>query len=230
MTRAPKPLLDLKADFETRIGPHWLGIVGDNTHYNGYHLGGYEVPFDDYSITHPRDVAGINQYGGDWASAIDVGMGWPASREWFWWLILKTQRGLFPDIAEIIGSRDGVQDTRYIAANAFSRPETWWGNHIGHTHISFYRDSIFRNHTYLFNGWTAVGLKPTPVVKVPKTTAAVPSASPKPVVVGNSEKQAGESSSTPMQGALLAAAIAGLAWIVKRRMEVSCEDTEQNSR
>lgn len=221
MTRNPDPLQQLEALFESQICDCWKGTVGDHAHFNGYHLGGFEVPYNDYSIVHPRDAAGIKQFGGYWAAAIDPGMDWPASRDWFMWLVTGARAGKFPDIAEIIGSADGIQDYRYTADDGFVYAELWHRNHIRHSHISFFRDSIFRSHNYLFDRWTGtgrvtsrvdVGAKPTPVIP--------PDAAKRPQTANN------EDSGISM-GLLLGGAVAGaVLWVVKRRMEISREGSQ----
>lgn len=224
MTRNPDSLQQLEALFESQICDCWKGTVGDQYHFNGYHLGGFEVPYNDYSIVHPRDAAGIKQFGGYWAAAIDPGMDWPASRDWFMWLVTQCRAGKFPDIAEVIGSADGIQDYRYTAGDGFVYAELWHRNHIGHSHISFFRDSIFRSHTYLFDTWTRtgrmtkVGPKPTPGVSARVDLTPGTAVSPAP--------QVGGSSSTPLRGALLTCAFGVAAWVVRRRMELAREDSQ----
>lgn len=226
LTRNPDGLRELEAFFVAQIGPYWLGVVGDGSHTNGYHLGAFEDPPGDYSTIHPRDIAGIKQFGGYFAAACDIGMQWQASRLWFTWLIGQLREGKFPDITEVIGSADGVQDYRYTSDDGFVYGEIWSGNHIEHTHISFFRDSIMRSHVYLFDSWTATGRitkvasKPTPVISVKPS----PSASAAPVRV-----ESRGSSGTSLRGAFLACGLGAFAWLIKRRVEVAREDSQQDS-
>lgn len=213
MTRNPAALQVLQSEFEGLIGDYWLGTVGDASHTYGYHLGGYEVSPDDYSIIETRDVNGIRQFGGFFASAVDVGMGWPAARDWLKWLISETNRGAFPDIREIIGSTDG--ETCWVWDRPTRSVVPQPANHIGHTHISFFRDSIFRNHAYLFTPWSATG------VRVSNTG---PGLGPRPVVsdpvaMAPDANIPGESSSTSLRGILLVGTLGAVAWVIKRRME-----------
>jgi len=220
MTRNPPRLQELEEQFESRVGPYWQGTVGDRFHRYGYHLGADEVPYGDYSIVLARDVAGVRKYGGSWASAVDVGMGWSASRMWLRRLVNDFLMGRRGDIREIIGSVDG---TNSILWDGPSRD--YWEHdgepHVSHTHISFYRDSIFRSHTYLFDGWTARG----PVVKpVPKPS---PVRTPTPELI-HVTPPVGDNTGSVIVGPrtlILAAGAGGLAWIIKRRMERSREDS-----
>lgn len=217
MTRNPGPLQEVETLFESQICECWAGTVGDRNHSNGYHLGGAEVPRGDYSITSPRDINGVKLFGGDWAAAVDVGMEWPASRLWLTWAVAECKAGRMPDIAEIIGSVDGIQDWRWTAGDQFSVPEMWQHNHIEHSHISIFRDSIFRSHTYLFDTWTPagtitkLGLDPRPVIP-PVPYVSPPSS--KAVPPGVKPDRGGELYLIPY-----VAAGSVLAWIIRRRRE-----------
>jgi len=221
LTRNPDGLKELQKFFEAQIGPYWLGVVGDASHTGGYHLGANSVPLGDYSIVSERDRNGIKMFGGDFASACDIGMGWAASRLWFRWLIEQLRNGRFPDVVEVIGSADGIQDYRYTAEDGFLYAELWFGNHVEHTHISFYRDSIMRSHIYLFDTWTATGRVVAKPSVAPKRTPVVQTAAPAP----SPRPQTRGSSSTPLRGTFAVLAIGGVAWMIKRRMELLRENS-----
>lgn len=219
MTRNPPMLLELQHVFEARIGPFWKGTVGDENHFYGYHLGGWEVATDDYSRVLARDLYGIDKYGGTWAAAVDIGMSWPASRDWLKWLVSETSKGNFPGIREVIGSMDGKTcwewDVPTRGVNR--RPD----DHIAHTHISFYRDAIFHNHNYLFDTWTPGGR----VLPAPSTTTSI---GPRPTFVLPTPLEVDElhdsiaAENVPFWGprtVIIAAGVGGLAWIIRRRME-----------
>lgn len=227
VTRNPGPLRDLENLFRYNIGPYWLGTIGDENHDYGYHLGASEVPANDYSVIHPRDKAGIAQFGGDWASGFDVGMGWPAAREWLAWTIDEASRGKFPDIREIIGSLDG--EASYVWD--FPSGQMWLHTgqpHITHAHFSIFRDSIFRSHLALVSGWSAQGR----ITKVaPEPTLVIPTVSGLPAVVDVDGHVS--AANVPFWGprtVVLAAGLGALGWVVQRRMERQREGLQQNPR
>lgn len=202
MTRNPDGLRTLEGYFTRNIGPYWMGTVGDQRHTYGYHKGCLENEDSDYSCILPRDLAGWRKYGGYWASAVDIGMGWPGSVDWLHWLTEQCTRGKFPDIREIIGSLDG--SVSYIWD--FTTGEKGYAeeDHSTHTHISFYRDSLFKDHTDIFKGWDRHGrIKPVTVAPTPKVQPGVPQVPPEvPYAM------------LPALGAVLA-----LAWVIRRRRE-----------
>ncbi len=136
------------------LGGSFLGICGDENHLYGYHLPAAVLPGSDYSLE-----GALNEPACEWyASAIDIGMDWPASREWLMWFIQQVADDNIHDIAEVIGSYDGV-DVRY-----WSDSTGWQTNGIeytgsGHdtwTHVSVYRSTANEDHRILA-GWTADG-------------------------------------------------------------------------
>ena len=74
MSYTPRTLQDLGAYWTGQGGVN-LGVVGDAGHTVGYHLGRDRIygpggqGDDDYSVKHPRDMAGLSGA----ASAIDLG-------------------------------------------------------------------------------------------------------------------------------------------------------------
>lgn len=201
---------------ERQIGPFNKGIMGDQYHFGGYHIGGAEAGPYDYSAQLDRDVAGIEKYGGDWAAAVDIGMGWPASREWVLWLVKECQRGKFPDIREIIGSFDGKQCFQWDepTRDLFRHP---WDDHLDHTHISFYRDAIMRSQVAVIGSWTARGRPPSsPVTK----QGVRPSPSPSGALDAVGDVLAAPSFHLTVGSSVLLAAGAAAAWIIRRRNQL----------
>jgi len=137
------------------IGGTFLGIIGDANHSFGFHL--CSPPSGDYS----REGT-ANQPLGDYACALDVGMNWPASRQWLTWLITEIREDRITGIAEVIGSFDG-KNVRYWSDS--ETPE-WQQNGVtytgtGHdtwTHVAIYRSTAKQDHKILA-GWTANGLQ-----------------------------------------------------------------------
>ena len=117
MTYSPKTLNAL-AQFWTKQGGVFLGVVGNKRHTVGYHLGrdriydgnGPGLGDQDYSVVMARDKAGLT----DAASAIDLGKldgTYQGLREFSNWLVKQCQKGQpgYRDIREIIYSPDGQQ-------------------------------------------------------------------------------------------------------------------------
>lgn len=208
MTRNPDGLRKLQEYFEQHIGPFWLGTVGDKRHTYGYHLGCLESSDMDYSCILPRDVAGWRKHGGYWASAVDIGMGWPGAVEWLHWLTEQALRGKFPDIREIIGSTDGsITRVWDMQSGTVGYAEE---DHSTHTHISFHRDAVFKDQTAIFKGWNRNGrVKPTLAAPSPK-----PRVSPSPAPVEPQKASEVPYETLPVLGAALL-----LAWAIRRRRE-----------
>lgn len=182
MTIAPPKLLDLAARLKSQIGPFFLGIVGDKNHKYGYHLGAYEVPSSDYSRQHKRDRDGITKYGGYYAAAIDIGMGWKASRAWLKWLVAECQKGKFPDVREVIGSFDGKTCFYYdnVDRKVYKRTAK---DHITHSHIAFFRDAIMRDQRGVLADWRKDGRPEPPPIVVPPIELPKPPTLPNPIPV-----------------------------------------------
>ncbi|HLU66888.1 MAG TPA: hypothetical protein VKZ63_11470 [Kofleriaceae bacterium] len=136
------------------IGGSFLGICGDANHTYGYHVPAARLPSSDYSMQ-----GAANQPVCQWhAVAIDIGMDWPASRDWLRWLIREIREDRIQGIAEVIGSYDGT-NVRYWSDSS------GWGTdgvayqgsgHDTWTHVSIYRSTAFEDHRILA-GWTATG-------------------------------------------------------------------------
>jgi hypothetical protein len=150
------------------LGAYWtaqggvnLGVVGNVAHTVGYHLGkdriydgaGPGLGDNDYSVKHARDRAGLTNA----ASAIDLGKldGSLAQLYAFSrWLVARCMADAVTrlDIREIIYSPDGVRVQRWSGID--NAIHTGAGNgdmsHIGHTHISYFRDSQWRDKIAAF--------------------------------------------------------------------------------
>lgn len=208
VTRNPPAMLELE-DYVTAVmgGHNYLGVVGDDEHFNGYHLAGDEVPRDDYSTEQSRDRTGIKF--GEYASAIDIGVEWPDCRLWFTWLLERIQAGDFPDLVEVVGSVDGKTDVYCY----FTQGQGWYigphnGSHLTHFHLGFFRDAVFRSQLGIFTRWR------TKVTASPRPSPLPPMPLPVPVDVLRPKPRFSEPRFWP---ALIAAG--GLAWIIKRRKE-----------
>lgn len=221
MTRNPPGLQELTDRIEKQIGPFNLGVVGDEYHTYGYHLGGYEVPRGDYSTVLARDRAGITRFGGYWAAAVDIGMGWPASRAWFRWLIDGCKAGRFPDVREVIGSFDGKSCVIWDAIEGGPHKVPFTpgdlSDHRQHSHVSLYRDAVFRSQVALIGAWTATGLRPSSPVTKPGVRPS-PSLSGAPTGLPPETAGHGWAAGLGTTAALLGAA--GLAWIIHRRNQL----------
>jgi hypothetical protein len=164
MTFAPRSLLDLQTYWVLRGGVS-LGIVGDAAHQAraSYHNGRDVIQkygrtcANDYTICHPRDVAGLS----DAASAIDLGPlngSYRDLRSFTEALAarLMADDPLTRDIREVIGTTDGATVSCWISGQATSdgKPARLANcadrSHLTHTHISWFRDSENRDKTAVF--------------------------------------------------------------------------------
>jgi len=168
VTYAPRSLLDL-GTLWSRFGGVNLGIVADQRHCSGYHLGKDRIYSDcackpdgtcspgkwskDYSVTGARDKAGLT----DAASAIDLGKlkgSYDNLYAFSMWLVRQCQADALGarDVREIIYSPDGVKVQRYsgIDQAIHTGPGNGDLSHRTHTHISYFRDSEKRDKTALF--------------------------------------------------------------------------------
>jgi MYXO-CTERM domain-containing protein len=149
------PALTLeRSRLEDVIGGSWLGICGDANHTYGYHVPAANLPADDYSLEGEDNEPVCEWY----ASAIDIGMDWPASRDWLHWLIEGIQTGRLQGIGEVIGSYDGENVRYWSDSRGWSTegvPYTGSG-HDTWTHVSIHRSTALVDHRILA-GWTATG-------------------------------------------------------------------------
>jgi hypothetical protein len=148
------PALVLERERLDAIGGSFLGICGDANHTYGYHVAAANLPASDYSLE-----GAANDPVCEWhAAAIDIGMDWPASRDWLRWLIQQVQTGGLTGIAEVIGSYDG-SDVRYWSDSSgwTTEGEPYTGSgHDSWTHVSIHRSTALQDHRILA-GWTATG-------------------------------------------------------------------------
>jgi hypothetical protein len=146
------PALTLERERLMSIGGSFLGICGDANHTYGYHVPAARLPDDDYSLE-----GAVNNPVCEWhAAAIDIGMDWPASREWLAWLIMQIQSGEITGIGEVIGSYDGI-DVRYWSDSAgwSTEGDAYTGSgHDTWTHVAVHRSTALQDHGILA-GWTA---------------------------------------------------------------------------
>jgi hypothetical protein len=159
MTFAPRSISDLAAYWVSKGGVN-LGIVGNQAHCSGYHLGrdriysncacrraGKCLPglgASDYSVKIARDRKGLS----DAASALDLGRlngTLRGLREFSTWLVSRCMADA-PGalmVREIIYSPDGKTVQRWSGEDnkIHTGPGNGDSSHLTHTHISFYRDT-----------------------------------------------------------------------------------------
>jgi len=147
MTYAPPTLTELARYWQSQGGVN-LGVVGDTRHVakgRSYHLGRSALTADAYSRTTHRDRAGLTEA----ASALDLGKlggSYPKLRAFSVWLVERCQTNATgtQDIREVIYSPDGHVVLRWDRERGLAsepKPNEADASHIGHTHVSFYRDS-----------------------------------------------------------------------------------------
>jgi len=156
MTYAPGQIFALQNYWVIRGGKA-LGIVGDTAHQakgTSYHLGKDKLSATAYSARTARDVSGLTNA----ASAIDLGRlngSLKQLRKFSIWLVEQGQHKApgTRDIREIIYTPDGnivLRWDRERGAASSPRPGEADNSHLTHTHISFYRDSEYREKVGLF--------------------------------------------------------------------------------
>ena len=149
------PALTLERQRLADIGGSWLGICGDANHTYGYHVPAARLAASDYSLEGEANTPVCEWY----ASAIDIGMDWPASRHWLMWLIEGIVNGDLHGIAEVIGSYDGDY-VRYWSDNTGWNLEGIPYQGVGHdtwTHVAIHRSTAHEDHRILA-GWSADGM------------------------------------------------------------------------
>lgn len=170
MTHNPKTLQDL-GSFWTKHGGLNLGVVGNQQHCVGYHLGKDRIfgscackpkpkgmcqagkKGDDYSVQQQRDSNSLS----DEASALDLGPldgSLPNLRTFSIWLVeqcMANKPGT-SDIREVIYSPNGKKVQRYegLDGKIHTGKGNGDGSHKTHTHISFFRDSVERDKRPIF--------------------------------------------------------------------------------
>lgn len=149
------PALMIEKQRLDAIGGSFLGICGDANHTYGYHVPAANLPGSDYSMEGAANDPVCDYH----AAAIDIGMDWPASRDWLEWLIVQIQTDAITGIAEVIGSYDGT-NVRYWSDSAGWSTEGIPYTGSGHdtwTHVAIYRSTTNEDHGILL-GWTEEGL------------------------------------------------------------------------
>ena len=156
----PPTLLALQAFWVAQKGKP-LGIKGDTSHTKrgvSYHLGKDDLISTAYSIQSKRDRAGLSKA----ASAIDLG---PLDgsldnlQAFSRWLVARCRADskVRRDIREIIYTANGTSVQRYSGIdNAIHHgPGNGDLSHLHHTHISYFRDSEFREKVEAFRPFFA---------------------------------------------------------------------------
>lgn len=149
MTYAPKRLLELR-DYAIRdLGapPKGVGIVGDTVHQGGYHLGWDRLKkfkgWSDYSAKRARDRAALRGPTADAACAFDLSANSRDHRRWLGALVRDLIAGqeYTRGIRAVNGSLDGHKAWRWDREYGF-KPTDDRLQHVGHSHLEFYRDVI----------------------------------------------------------------------------------------
>lgn len=153
MTFAPETLKQARAYLKGQdpdLTNEELGIVGGPSHVaqgTSYHLGKDDLQMskNPYSARTSRDKAGLSNA----ASALDIDDDLDELRPLSIWLVDQCRQGVSDtlDIREIIFSPDGVNVYRWDRERGQSSqpmPDDDL-SHRTHTHVSYYRDSEFRD-------------------------------------------------------------------------------------
>jgi len=154
-TTNPPKLVEL-GNFWTAAGGRNLGIKGDASHAAkgvSYHLGKDELRADAGSRKLQRDKDGLTNS----ASAIDLGKldgSLQSLRVFSKSLVARciADAAVRRDIREIIYTADGTTVQRYDSTDnkIHKGPNQGDLSHLGHTHISYFRDSEFRDKVAVF--------------------------------------------------------------------------------
>jgi len=156
-----------------------VGVVGDTNHWGGYHTGRDRLNArQDYSVVESsRDQKGLSNA----ASALDIGTfsfkhggKTHTLQDFSKWLAKEAARGAkdTQDIREIIYSPDGKTVKRWDRLGKRSGGDS---SHLGHTHISYFRDSEARDKTAVFRRWIDSIKGTTPPTTEPPKPVAKPS-------------------------------------------------------
>jgi len=174
MSYKPASLQALEALWSANGGVN-LGVVGNQRHCAGYHLGRDRIygpcacTLDgscepglgdaDYSVKATRDRLGLTNA----ASAIDFGkLGGSLANLYAFsaWLVGRCQAKAAgsSDVREIIYSPDGVKVQRYSGLDGLIHTGPGNGDlsHKGHTHVSYLRDSELRDKRPLIAPYFAI--------------------------------------------------------------------------
>lgn len=158
MTFAPETLKQARAYLKAQdadLSDAELGIVGGPSHIaqgTSYHLGKDDLILskNPYSVRTARDKAGLSNA----ASALDIDDDLDELRQLSIWMVDQCRQGAPDtyDIREIIFSPDGVNVYRWDRERGQTSqpiPDDDL-SHRTHTHVSYYRDSEFRDKVSLF--------------------------------------------------------------------------------
>lgn len=158
MSYAPQNLLDVRDYVQTQTGlsDDDLGIVGDEDHETGYHLGKDRTTSRDYSRQLARDIAGLTNA----ASASDIGK-FARLMALTAFLLDKAKSGQAKDpatgkslIRAINGPAADGRAYRWDSQDGW-KPEikAKGDSHETHVHIEWFRDTEFMPKVWLFRGF-----------------------------------------------------------------------------
>lgn len=156
MTYAPISIAAIARYWVSQGGTN-LGIVGDTRHAakgRSYHLGRSQLTADAYSRQTTRDQAGLTEA----SSALDLGKlngNLGQLRAFSRWFVERCRSNApgTSDVREFIYSPDGIRVLRWDRERGVkSAPRAGEADvsHLGHSHVSFYRDSERRAKVGLF--------------------------------------------------------------------------------
>lgn len=167
MTYAPPKLIELGRYWVSQGGVN-LGIVGDTAHQAkgvSYHLGKDQLASNAYSIQTARDKAGLSNA----ASAIDLGRLDDSLTEMYAFMRWFAQqcfdrKAAYRDVREVIFW--STTRNRVIGWSALA-PNEWindYGDlsHKTHGHISYFRDSEYRDKVAMFKAYPKFAAVPVP--------------------------------------------------------------------
>lgn len=161
MSYAPKRLLELRDYLQEHTGlrPNALGIVGDDNHTYGYHLGKDRLRPGDYSAKLARDRAGLSNA----SSANDVGE-FGELVELVEFTVAEARAGRMPDLRAVIGpARDG-RAYRWDFDDDEVTKRAPGDSHEYHGHWSWYRDSEYRDKVGYFRPFFEDASAPKPTI------------------------------------------------------------------
>lgn len=153
MTTSPNDLLAFRSQVMSETGltdPVEVGIVGDDAHGVGYHLGVQSIknrgnyPTSDYSTRQSRD-----RVSADFASAMDIGDNWPRGGRAAWirfnnnvsWELIHNP-GALPALRAMNFTPDGSAKKRYDTFNPSQGIINSDDTVDIHTHVEFWRNTI----------------------------------------------------------------------------------------
>lgn len=148
MSYAPQNLLDVREYIQSQTGlsDNELGIVGDEYHDNGYHLGRDRLPPNDYSNRLPRDKAGLTNA----ASASDIG-NFSRLKDLTSFILDRCRDGRITQIRAINGPHFSGRAYRWDSqSNWEPQIKPKGDSHEWHAHLEWWRDTEYQDKVWMF--------------------------------------------------------------------------------